>query len=181
MSRLFAAILPDEPFRKMLLKQSAAAVQIYGGGVPTPPENFHMTLAFLGETSLLSQAKEALSAITASPFSLFGGDGGAFPGRGGFTLWQGTADCKPLSRLQQQLVVEFRRRGFVLEERPFIPHFTLVRRAPQTAFIPLPHPEPCVLQVSDICLMESVFLPGGVTYRILARQSLKLSSSCGPK
>lgn len=49
MSRLFAAILPDDPFRDALETLAGGAVTLAGGGKVTPRENFHLTLAFWGK------------------------------------------------------------------------------------------------------------------------------------
>ena len=79
MSRLFAAILPDDPFRDALETLAGGAVTLAGGGKVTPRENFHLTLAFLGETSRQEAALEGLMAVEAPAFSLELGRVDSFP------------------------------------------------------------------------------------------------------
>ena len=122
--RLFFAIPLSPPVREAL-----AAVQdglrAQGRGAFPPPENLHLTLAFLGETEDLAGAVAALAAIRARPFSLsVGGPLGRFDD----LWWAGVTAGPALEALALSLQADLRRRGFFLEDRPFQPHITLVRR-----------------------------------------------------
>lgn len=172
MSRLFAAILPDDPFRDALETLAGGAVTLAGGGKVTPRENFHLTLAFLGETSRQEAALEGLMAVEAPAFSLEPGPGGFFPGHRGNTLWQGVKPCPSLAALQRQLWSELTRRGFSLEDRPFLPHFTLARGSGGKYFSSPPPSALPFLKVSSVWLMESIFTGSGVRYHPIGQRQL---------
>jgi RNA 2',3'-cyclic 3'-phosphodiesterase len=96
-------------------------------------ENLHLTLKFLGETSVsgIPNLSEAMQAAVArvSPFEITIDGCGAFPSRGQpRVLWIGIQDpSRQLIRLQQALEDEGEKRGFDRERRDFHPHLTLAR------------------------------------------------------
>ena len=122
--RLFAAIPLTEPVRTHL-----AAVQTElrrrGRGSFPPPENLHLTLAFLGETDREPAARAALEKMVGT---------GAFSltveglGRFGDVWWAGVGSCPALDALALGLQASLRQAGFGLEDRAWRPHITLVRR-----------------------------------------------------
>ena len=102
-----------------------------GLSVP-PPENLHLTLAFLGEldTGQVAEAAEAVRAATVgrSTWDVSWGQGGAFPTlQRPRVLWLGLADEAATREMQARLSAELARRGFRGEDRPFRPHLTLAR------------------------------------------------------
>ena len=69
--------------------------------------------------------------------------------------------------LQKQLAQELEREGIFLEQRPFSPHITLLRRGKKEVSwerLPL---SPLMLPVRTLSLMESIPSPGGTSYRTL--------------
>ena len=129
MSRLFFAVWPDAA--------GAAALAALGGrlageagGRPMPESKIHLTLAFLGaidEAARLA-AIETAKAMKAPSFDLSVDRVGSF--RRARVAWAGISRPPPaLLALQSTLESGLRDRGFELEERPFVPHVTLVRNA----------------------------------------------------
>lgn len=95
------------------------------------PENFHLTLFFLGEVEgdLATKLREHLRAIEVAPFFLPVQGVGHFPPKGRPTvLWAGVGGGHPhLFQLRQRLADLFFRFGFDPGERAWTPHVTLAR------------------------------------------------------
>jgi 2'-5' RNA ligase len=124
--RLFVAL--DLPWA---LKQRLA---LLAGGVPgarwVPPENFHLTLRFIGETPKhrAEEIDEALLAIRARGFSLaIAGIGTFAKGGRAVTLWAGVERNTALDHLQAKIETALQRAGCEPERRRFSPHVTLAR------------------------------------------------------
>ena len=126
--RLFFALWPP-PAAAERLAIEAEAMALASGGRAMPAAKIHLTLAFLGEVpeARVASALEAARAVAFDPFEL------ELDRKGGFRRakvgWAGcSAPAAALLRLQSGLEAGLRERGFALEERPFAPHVTLVRK-----------------------------------------------------
>ena len=100
----------------------------FGGG-PTPAAKIHLTLAFLGELppERAVEAFEVARGIAWAPFAVRLDRWGGF--RRSKVGWAGSARPSPrLLEMQARLEGGLRAAGFALEERPFAPHVTLVRK-----------------------------------------------------
>lgn len=124
--RLFVAIDPPDRTRDQL---SAVCC-----GLPaarwTPPEQFHLTLCFIGEVdgSSFLDIREALAEITFPAFSLRLKSVGFFPPRGQpRVVWAGIDRSEPLLTLQRKIATRLFTLGYEPENRKFSPHFTLAR------------------------------------------------------
>jgi len=125
--RLFVAL--DLPWR---LRERLALMA--GSGIPgarwVSPENYHLTLRFIGETQA-HRAEDidlALSAIRARGFSLTLGGVGTFTKGGRVTsLWVGVERNPQLDHLQNKIETALQRVGVEPERRRFTPHITLAR------------------------------------------------------
>jgi len=126
MLRLFVALsLPSE------IKAQLAAIS---GGIPgarwVPPENYHLTLRFIGEVQSW-QAEEvdtALAAIRAPRFDLALAGIGTFEKAGRIQSLNVTAErSEALARLQTKVETALQRVGLEPERRRFAPHVTLAR------------------------------------------------------
>lgn len=101
----------------------------------TPRENVHLTLLFLGDTSveLIPQLKEQIiqAASNTSPFTLTLGEAGAFPSyHSPKILWVGLdGEVRKLMQFQGRIEGALRTLGFEPERRPFTPHITVGRTA----------------------------------------------------
>jgi 2'-5' RNA ligase len=126
MPRLFVAIdFPETVNRR--LASLAGGVR---GARWLPPEQFHLTLRFIGEVDdgALADIAEALSLIRAAPFTLRLSGVGHFPLRGQpRVLWAGVEDNTALADLNALIESRLRRLGLAPERRNFAPHVTLAR------------------------------------------------------
>jgi 2'-5' RNA ligase len=126
MMRLFVAL--DLP--------AALRTQVAGlaGGIPgarwVAPENYHLTLRFIGEVESwrAQEVDEALAAIRARPVELALRGVGVFE-KGGrvHALWVGAEKTEGLAHLQGKVETALQRVGLEPERRRFAPHVTLAR------------------------------------------------------
>ena len=105
-----------------------------GGGLPgvrwAPPENYHVTLRFIGELPKwrAEEVDEALASLRAPAFALQLAGVGAFSKAGRVTsLWVGVERTPALDHLQQKVETALHRAGVERERRRFTPHVTLAR------------------------------------------------------
>ncbi|MGH7152692.1 MAG: RNA 2',3'-cyclic phosphodiesterase [Acetobacteraceae bacterium] len=125
--RLFVAIDLPREVRQLLSSLS-------GRGIPgarwVPPENYHLTLRFIGETPAY-QAEEidhALAALKSPGFDLTLAGLGVFSRSGRSTsLWTGTERNPALDRLRNKVETALQRLRLEPERRRFAPHVTLAR------------------------------------------------------
>ena len=150
-----------------------------------PPENLHVTLAFLGEIDRI-QADAAGGAVVdavsgVQPWTVAWGSVGAFPSRARpRVLWLGLRDEDATRAFHAGLAAALTTRGLPLEDRPFRPHLTLarVRRAhagPLPGGIEAqlgPLVVPPAAAVRTIVLYQSVATGGAPTYHPLLSVSL---------
>lgn len=129
-SRLFVALVP--PRHVMLELHAAIDPLCHENGLRlrwVRPENWHITLAFLGdvEEARLPDLRERLgrAASRAVPMELSLAGAGHFGGR---ALWVGVhGDRDRLGRLAESLSAAARRSRIAMEDRPYRPHLTLAR------------------------------------------------------
>jgi RNA 2',3'-cyclic 3'-phosphodiesterase len=165
--RLFFAAWPP-PRTAQVLGAWASEVAETSGGKLMRVENIHLTLAFLGE------ADPALAIAAAT---LVRGRKHELPidvaryWKKNKIVWVGPARIPdPLSAVAGELHARLRSAGFVLEERPFAAHITLLRNARVPASIPpLPKVE---WPLNEFLLMQSRTSPKGSAYEPLERFAL---------
>ena len=121
-----------EPAPGPLLVDGLAALAAHPELRVPPPENLHVTLAFLGEIDGRQVELAAHAVRTAvvgfEPWTLGWGKAGAFPSPARpSVLWLGLADETETRALQSRLAKELGGRGLALPERGFQPHLTLAR------------------------------------------------------
>ena len=126
MARHFFACWPTED-TALALAGIAAEVAPRLEGRPVAGDKVHLTLAFLGETDRVDEAKEIAAQVRGQPFTLVIDRLGTF--RRAAVAWAGSSSPDPeLLRIQAGLEQALRDRGFALEDRPFNPHVTLARK-----------------------------------------------------
>lgn len=132
--RLFVAVDPPPQVAGHL----AAAIEALREASPQlrwgAPEQWHLTLAFLGEVpeAWLPALTERLgrAAHRAAPMSLVLASAGSFPRQPahGRVLWVGvTGDREPLAALATRCTAAARRSGIPVDPGPYRPHLTLAR------------------------------------------------------
>ncbi|WP_442600471.1 RNA 2',3'-cyclic phosphodiesterase [Paenibacillus sp. KN14-4R] len=131
--RLFIAIPIDERWREQLTEQSIALQSTLTFQKWTHPEDYHITLKFLGDTSVsqLKQIEEILVNVSENtcPFELTGKEWGIFGNPAApSVLWAGVGgDLISLTSLYKK--IDDGLEGlFVKETRNFSPHLTIARR-----------------------------------------------------
>jgi 2'-5' RNA ligase len=123
--RAFVAIaMPDPVVNALEAVQEALPV-----GRAVDPDQFHLTLAFLGEQPLdrLESAHEALEGIALPAFELQLRGLGVFDERRPTALWAGVAEDAALRALRSRILSALHGAGLPLERRRFRPHVTLAR------------------------------------------------------
>lgn len=171
--RLFLGIELPARWRQALASAAAGLREAGARGSFTRPENYHLTLVFLGETDGKEGAIAALRQIQGSPFPLRSAAPGRFFKKGGDIWWLGVEPVPGLLALQRELEGRLRAAGFPLEARPYRPHITLARRvkSPPELLerVSLPPQEALICQVT---LFSSERVEGVLRYLPLYRQHL---------
>ena len=125
--RLFVALNLPKAERKRIY---SAAKPLREAGLPvrwTDPDNFHLTLKFLGEARPSAEALNRVAEGT-RPFEMDLGGFGAFPTiRRPNVIWVGADPSPALRCLKQDLEWALSDLGFERETRAFHPHITLGR------------------------------------------------------
>lgn len=171
--RLFVAILLSEEIKTEIQKTIITLRSHAISGTFVSKENLHLTLAFLGETNHLKNAKRALDRVEASGFSLTTEKCGVFHRDDGDIFWVGIQRTPELlniaSKTQQALQAE----NFKMENRSFTPHITLARRlvcaSQPNIFIPK-----LTMSVTEISLMCSERKENGMVYTEVYKKKLTL-------
>jgi len=169
--RLFIALTFPPAVHSALLR-AQTALKKQGRGNFTREENLHLTLAFIGETDRLDEARAALREVSASPAALQFAKIGAFDD----LIWVGAELTPSLAALQKDVACRLKEHGFSLEKRAFRPHITLCRR-----FAPFGKRDlACVEQAlgkancraEQVILMESLRVDGKLVYRRVETKKL---------
>jgi RNA 2',3'-cyclic 3'-phosphodiesterase len=132
MDRIFVAVPLTEAAREGIRAGLAAAFPRNLPGRPTPPNNWHLTLRFLGDAAPEAQAALVAELACVGSLPRFGvtfAALGSFPRPARATvLWVGIRrGLEPLADLAARAEQAAVRAGFPPERRPFEPHLTLSR------------------------------------------------------
>ena len=173
--RLFLAVGVDDESKHIIGSHLREHVPEGLPGRLAPPENWHLTLRFLGWTSgqqrdgVLRQVAEALAT---GPFAVRFSGLGAFPkARRATVLWLGVdRGLDELAAVAAVCEEAARDAGFEPEERPYHAHLTLSRLRPAadvTELIDRVPPCPVKMRVSAVSLFESHLQRGGARYEVV--------------
>jgi 2'-5' RNA ligase len=182
--RLFVAIdLPDDTRGAIAREQERLARLLDRSDLRwVPPEQIHLTLAFIGQSpeERLPFIAEAVSEdIQQPPFLLVFGGYGMFPPNGApRVLWIGVEEgAREVLDLQHEVVRRLERAGVAREDRVFRPHLTLARwrrprrsdrsRVTSTTMKSIP-----ASTVEGITLYESRMSRSGATHFVLTKARL---------
>jgi RNA 2',3'-cyclic 3'-phosphodiesterase len=125
MPRLFTAI--------EIARDSALSLSLLRGGLPgarwIDPENFHLTLRFLGDIDARTadEAVAALDRIQRPAFRIALRGLGAFGSKKPHSIYAGITPSPELDALQGDVDRALRRVGLAPDVRKFVPHVTLAR------------------------------------------------------
>jgi 2'-5' RNA ligase len=165
--RLFIAVPIDERWREQLTEQCTLLQSKLPFQKWTHPEDYHITLKFLGDTTpdQIEQIERLLESITkaTSPFELTENGWGTFgPDTAPSILWAGLGgDLSSLNSLQHIVDISMADAGFPQENRAFHPHLTIARRykgkspSPLKQYLPDSPESPIDWYVKEIKLYQS--------------------------
>lgn len=178
--RLFTAITLPEDVRRQLAAQLERALALPAGVRLAPPQQWHLTLRFIGEveTAQCAAIQRALANVRAAPFALRLAGGGSF---GGTVLWCGVqGEVDALRALHTAVSAALEDAGIAPEKRRFAAHLTLARArrplprealatwlAAQRAWSGTP------FDVRDFTLYRSELHPVGARHSVLRRYALE--------
>ncbi len=162
--RLFFALWPPAKTAHALA-QWTHQVMHDTGGTPASSDKIHLTLAFLGEADpgkAFNAAQRVAGKRHALPLDQ------AQYWKHNKIVWVGPQTLPAaLAALVGELHAALKDRGFVLEDRPFAAHVTLLRKArAPNALPPLPKLE---WPVNEMLLVRSRTSPKGSTYEAVER------------
>lgn len=126
MPRLFLAIDPPPAVADAMAELRTESLD----GRWTDPEQYHLTLRFIGDVpeEKVSDLREAAAPADAAPFELAPSGLGVFPTRRNpSVVWTGLEEQPALFDLQERLENRLVEAGFDPEDRPFTPHITIAR------------------------------------------------------
>lgn len=163
--RLFFSLWPSDEVRQQIVAAGAPAVRA-AGGKAIPPENYHLTLAFLGNVpgDAVAELIFAARRVRFPSFTLQLDRTGYWP-RSRVAWLSPSASPAALEKLAADLWSELQPLGFVPDENSFTPHVSLVRKVPG-GLGGLPE-SPVVWPVSDFVLVKSETQPAGSVYSLL--------------
>jgi RNA 2',3'-cyclic 3'-phosphodiesterase len=161
--RLFFALWPDAAVRAELERRFGEFVTGLRGGRLQRPDQWHVTLEFVGETAdeRVADIEAAADEVRAEPFELRF-DNVDHWRRSGVLLLAATQTPPELVTLVSGLRAALAARGHSPEQRPFRPHVTLARKV--ASGHPHAPAEPLVWPVGRYSLARSVTSPTGSRY-----------------
>ena len=171
--RLFIAVtLSDKIKNELLLIQGQLRSQSLKGSF-TRPENFHITLVFIGEiggNNIEEKLKAILNIINGikfSPFHIIFNRSGCFTHSRKELWWVGSEPKSSghslLEAVHERLVDQLSMAGFNVDRRPFNAHISLAREIKPSSRIILNFPE-IKIPVERISLMKSERIQGVLRY-----------------
>jgi 2'-5' RNA ligase len=171
-SRLFFALWPDGKIQHRL---ELAGRQLYAvcGGKRTPREKIHITLIFLGDVDVRQIGKlESIAAtVHGSAFSLFVDRLGWWRhNRVGWVAPRQTP--AELGELVTNLGKGLKEAGFQFDERPYLPHATVLRKAQCREVVG--EVKPFEWAVRNFVLVRSALSETGSSYEIIGQWPLAL-------
>lgn len=168
--RLFIALWPP-PALAQRLAHVSTLLHAACGGRRVPLSNQHITLVFLGDVQTTDNAKvrRILRSAAAEAFTLQI-DKLSYRRRGGM-MWARAAQVpEALDALVRRLRSALAAQGFVIDDRAFVPHITLLRDAHKPTQLPvLTLPD---WHVGELTLVRSNLDNHGARYEIMFRVPL---------
>ena len=179
--RMFLAVALDDDSRHAIATHLEVSLAgDYLPGRPVPPDNWHITLRFLGVMSAVQQ--DAIVAhvdqhLMVQPFRIRFTELGGFPKESkASVLWVGLGGAvDSLTAVAAECETAAQAAGLEPEGRPFHPHLTLSRIRPPLDVRSLIDQVPAAkiaFDVSEVTLFRSVLGRGPAQYEVVERVSL---------
>jgi 2'-5' RNA ligase len=166
-ARVFFALWPERPLRRQLAVWAQAAAQECGGRAMRA-ENLHLTLVFIGNIARarLPLLHEIAASLVMPSVELVVDRIGCW--RHNRIVWAAPGVVpETLARFVSGMEAALRAAGFTLDQRPYVPHVTLVRNARSTPAAE--SVEPARWNAGGFVLVESVREEHGVRYDVIGR------------
>jgi RNA 2',3'-cyclic 3'-phosphodiesterase len=163
MKRLFFALCPDDITRQQCAKITQAINN--GEARPVNPANLHVTLLFLGNIGTDKEIvlRQEMATILVPKITLHFKQLN-FWKKPGVLCLTATDSSPELMALVDNLAIIARKLDIPIDERPFKPHVTLLKKAKELITLEF---EPVIWCSRSFCLVESCSLTNGVEYRII--------------
>lgn len=158
--RLFIAIRLSDEMTSELCRIQQKMRNLGITGRYSPPDNLHLTLAFIGDHDDPEIVMNAISEAVFTPFEICLGRNGCF----GNICWTGICRNARLVRLVKDIRGTLRRNGIPFDGKDFRPHITLLRKASDTETAGKIKTVPVSMTADRISLMKSDFTADGVRY-----------------
>lgn len=158
--RLFFALEPDEELRAALRRRQQALDQ---GGRAVAPEQFHVTLVFLGlqPATVMPELCRIASGLSLQPCTVRFDRCGSF--RRSSVLWLGASTVpQSLTLFRESLAGALSGAGISFDQKRWAFHLTLYRRLRKPP--PIMATAPLEWRLDGFSLMESVSVNNGVEY-----------------
>ncbi len=176
--RLFLAVALDDSVRHAIATHLETVLQGQEGAVPgkkVPPENWHITLRFLGWSSAVQRDRimaDRGQHLMVEPFRIRFTELGGFPRESNASvLWLGVAGAvDSLVALADACETAAQGAHFEPEGRPFHPHLTLARIRPPAdirSLVDLVLPARVSLDVTAVTLYRSILSKGPARYEVV--------------
>ncbi|MCE5313430.1 MAG: RNA 2',3'-cyclic phosphodiesterase [Armatimonadota bacterium] len=175
--RTFAAVLIDEDIRRKVAEVQSQVKKLAPDVKWVAPENFHITLKFLGDvrednmSQVIAALEEAVQGFSAFDLAISGV--GAFPNPArARVVWVGSSDgCEKMVELASSIDKKLSELGFEKEEKSFKAHITIGRvktsrflRALAEGIGKVDADNLGIQRVSGVALMQSELGREGPTY-----------------
>jgi RNA 2',3'-cyclic 3'-phosphodiesterase len=128
--RLFFAVFPDSETRRRIVA-AAQALVLDDESRRVPSENYHMTLAFIGEVSAPLAALKAVGAAQRAAAFTARFDRYEYWSTSSVVVARAFSCPAALEDLRHGLCVDLARCGVRVDDRAFQPHITIARKVPQ--------------------------------------------------
>ena len=161
--RLFAAIELSDGMKEKLVEVQNGMRRALVRGNYTKRENFHVTLAFIGEYPDPEYVIEKLGAVNVTPFSLSLEGIGSF----GSLWWAGLSASDELSALARRVRHALADADIPYDRKKFSPHITLIRQPDHDRIPPVEIPNE-TMRVEGFSLFRSDRGKDGVIYTEIA-------------
>ena len=164
--RIFFALWPDDEVRLRIAKNLKLLKLDSNKSRPVTNPNLHMTLHFVGNTSIAEMnCLDRQAGLTrAESFELTLDYSGYF--KKPQVLWFGSHTTpEALYDLQGELGQHLKTCAYTPESRPYSPHVTVARKifeAPDTVSL-----QPISWRVNRFVLINSISIPAGVRYEVI--------------
>lgn len=163
--RLFFALWPDSAIRRTLQRTTRTAVRRCGGR-PVRPDNYHITVAFLGNVAvdLCTEIIASAASVPVPTLTLTLDRFGYWPRPRVF--WLGPTRCpQPLSSLADNVWRQMETLGLPRERRPYHAHVTLCRKVRSPPAVD--EATPVRWPIEEFALVESITAADGARYSVI--------------